>query len=366
MNYEKIEDVSIYVGPSCNFNCKYCDRAYVKNVGVDAAKPDPALIDFVVHVVENGNGPMVSFHGGETLVYIKTIEKIFEGILARVPDFKDKSVFYIQTNGSLILKHREFFEKYREMLYVSISYDFTFQDQNRTAFDIEETLGFLNSIGVNVQLQYVIPTNKKGVFDIDVYTTIVKLYRKYHIQRLILILLRHIRHEDRFETVIADPAIDLKKFFLAFMQFVQLLYVSGIKMAIDGHANKIDKNYYGNHKQMVLAPNGMIVPEYQFIEYGDYDFAIGRWKPFVELNRDVMPVKAEAKIRKECKTCPMTDLCGLRYHYAMFGIDPPAPDRCKEFYSLNMMAIKHLYKLSEKPTLLHHLGIQNEQNKSSD
>lgn len=358
MSYEKIEDVSIYVGPSCNFNCTYCDRAYVKTVGVDSAKCDPALIDFVVNVIENSDRPMVSFHGGETLVYIKTIEKIVEGIVARVPNFKQKSIFYIQTNGSLILKHKEFFEKYKDFVYVSISYDFMFQDQNRTVFDIEETLQFLNDLGIEVQLQYVIPTNKKDVFNIDIFAFIVRLYRKYRIQRLILILLRHIRHEDRFETVIADEAIDLKKFFLAFIQFVDLLYVAGIKMAIDGHAHKIDKNYFSNHKQMVLAPNGMIVPEYQFIEYGDYDFAIGRWKPFVEISRDIMPPKAEAKIRSECKSCPMTDLCGLRYHYAMFDMDPPTPHRCREFYSLNMMAIKHLYKLTEHPTLLHSIGIQ--------
>lgn len=359
MSYEKIKDVSIYVGPSCNFNCSYCDRAYVKNVGVDAAVCDPALVDFVVDVYEKAESkPMISFHGGETLVYIKTVKKIVEAVLERIPDFQ--SVFYIQTNGSLILKHKEFFEKHKDVLYVSISYDFNFQGENRTEFDIEATLRFLNELGIQVHLQYVIPTNQKGVFDVNVYATIVRLYKQYKIQRLVLILLRHIRHADRFETVIADEKLDLKKFFLGFMQFVQLLYVAGIKMAIDGHATTIDKNYYQNHKQMVLAPNGMIVPEYQFIEYGDYDFAIGRWKPFVEISRDVMPPKAQAKIRKECQTCPMTELCGLRYHYAMFGIDPPAPARCKEFYSLNMMTIRHLYKLNERPTLLHHLGIQND------
>ena len=61
---------------------------------------------------------------------------------------------------------------------------------------------------------------------------------------------------------------------------------------------------------------------------------------------------------KACKDCSMTDICGLRYHYAMFDIDPPTPERCKEFYSLNVVSIKHLYKLKEQPTLLHHLGVQ--------
>lgn len=361
MSYKNIRDVSIYVGPACNFNCSYCDRAYVKNVGVDSAECDPALIDFVVNAVEQSDGrPMVSFHGGEPLVYIKVMEKIIESVLARIPNFKDKAIFFIQTNGSLILKQRAFFEKYKSVLYVSISYDFKYQDENRDGYDIEDTLQLLNDLSIGVQFQYVIPTYRKDVFDVSAYTEIVRLFKRYRIVSLNLILLRHIRREDRFETVIADENIDLQRFFLGFIQFVQLLYVSGINLFIDGHTDKIDKNYFDNHKQMVLAPNGMIVPEYQFIEYGDYDFAIGRWKPFVEITRDQMPPKAAAKIRKECQTCPMTDLCGLRYHYAMFDMDPPTPSRCKEFYSLNKLAISHLYKLKEKPNLLHHLGIKND------
>lgn len=359
MSYENIQDVSIYVGPACNFNCTYCDRAYVNNVGVDSAQCDPALIDFVAGVVNNSSGPMVSFHGGEPLVYIKTMEKIIEQVLLRVPDFKERRlVFFIQTNGSLITKQQAFFEKYKDILHVSISYDFTFQGDNRTAYDIDATLGLLNSLGINVNLQYVIPSYREDVFDIKVYTEIMRLHKAHRISRLNLILLRHIRHEDRFETVIADENIDLRKFFMKFMQFVQMLYVSGVQLCIDGHFKQIDKNYYNNHKQIVIAPNGMIVPEYQFIEYDDYDFAIGRWKPYVEIAREEMPVAAQNKIRKPCLDCPMQDICGLRYHYAMFGIDPPTPERCKEFYSLNLISIKHLYKLQEQPTLLHHLGVQ--------
>lgn len=358
MNYEGIEDVSIYVGPACNFNCQYCDRAYVKSVGVDSAKCDPELIDFVVRAVEGSEKTMVSFHGGETLVYVKVVNKIIDEILERIPNFKEKSLFYIQTNGSLILKNQDFFVKYRDLLYVSISYDFLFQKENRTEFDIDSTLAFLNENNIPVHLQYVIPTYRKDVFSANVYAEIVRLYKTYNLKQLVLILLRHIRHEDRFETVIADESINLKSFFMGFMQFVQLLYVSGIKMAIDGHATKIDKKYFKNHKQMVLAPNGMIVPEYQFIEYNDYDFAIGRWKPYAELTREEMPQRAADKIRKECRACPATELCGLRYHYAMFDMDPPTPHRCREFYLLNTMVIKHLYKLTEKPTLLHHLGVQ--------
>ena len=357
MKYEKIEDVSVYLGPACNFNCEYCDRAYVKTVKVGAMEADPELIDFLVDVVENSDKPMVSFHGGEPLVYVKTMDAIIDAVMARVPLLADKIVFYLQTNGSLIITNAWFFEKHKSTLHVSMSYDFYYQGVNRTEFDIETTLGFLNSLNIDINLQYVIPTNKRNVFSMDVFTSIVTLYRRFRINRLILILLRHIRHKDRFETVIADDAINLDAFFAAFIQFVQLLYVSKINVVIDGHDGKIDKEYFGNHKQMVLAPNGEIVPEYQFIEYGQYDFTLGRWKDQVEVKRNVIPIKAEKRIRNECFDCPQTELCGLRYHYAMFNIDPPDASKCRKFYALNTIAIRHLFKLKQHRSLLESIGV---------
>ena len=172
-----------------------------------------------------------------------------------------------------------------------------------------------------------------------------------------LIVLRHTRHEDYFETVIADERIDLKSFFKAFIQFVELLYVAGIDVAIDGHSVEMDKDYYSNHKQIVLAPNGTIVPEYQFIEYKSYEFALGRWKSPRILIRDESPQSAKLKMRDECKTCPKNRACGLQYYYAMFNIDPAAPNRCREFYSLMELSIKHLFKLRKHSSLLESIGI---------
>lgn len=316
---------------------------------------DPEMTDFIADIFSKGNNPFVSFHGGETLVYINTIEKIVESVLEKVPNFS--SFFFIQTNGSLILKHREFFEKYKDKLFVSISYDFLYQGINRTEYDIEATLDFLESNGIGIQLQYVVPSNKGNPFEVDNFSTIVKLYKKYKITSLDLIVLRHTRHEDYFETVIADERIDLKKFFKAFIQFVELLYVAGINVVIDGHTTEIDKDYYNEHKQIVLAPNGLIVPEYQFIEYKSYEFAIGRWKGPRILIRDESPNAAKLKMREECKTCPKNKTCGLQYYYAMFDLDPPAPHRCKEFYALTELAIKHLFKLKRHSSLLESIGV---------
>lgn len=355
MNYKGLKDVSIYVGGSCNFACSYCDRAYINKVGVQSMDFDPDLVDFIVDIFKTGETPIVSFHGGETLIYIKTIEKIIDGILAQVPNFS--SQFFIQTNGSLILKHRDFFEKFKHNLFVSISYDFLYQGVNRTEYDIDSTVNFLQTLDIGIQLQYVIPSNSGNPFEVENFSNIVRLYKKYKITSLDLIVLRHIRHEDRFETVIANEAIDLKQFFKAFIQFVELLYVSGINVVIDGHTSEIDKDYYNQHKQIVLAPNGLIVPEYQFIEYKSYEFALGKWKPPRILIRDESPNSAKKKIRTECTTCSRKNLCGLQYYYAMFDLDPPSPNRCREFYALTELTIKHLFKLKKHRTLLESVGI---------
>jgi radical SAM protein with 4Fe4S-binding SPASM domain len=276
----------------------------------------------------------------------------------RVPDYGSIGKFYIQTNGSLILKNKAFFEKYAALMVVSISYDFLYQEENRTLFEVDETLKFLNSINLPVQLQWVIPTGKKGVFGLETYANVVKHFRTYKLNGLVLILHRHTVTTNGVKTIIADESIDLTKFFLAFMQFIQLLYVSNIRFCIDGHSKKFEKDYYHNHKQLVLAPNGLILPEYQFIEYDKPEYAIGRWKDGVVLHRDEQSKSVSELFRDECKKCPISYSCGLRYIYAMHDEDPANAARCQLFYTLNMVAIKHFFKLKEQPTLLQHLGVQ--------
>jgi radical SAM protein with 4Fe4S-binding SPASM domain len=349
-----LQDISIYVGGLCNFNCQYCDRDFVKKTGAQKLSFDQEIVDFIAEVYELGVKPMVSFHGGETLLYIDVIKKIIHGLNEK--GLRERAHFFIQTNGSLILKNRDFFEKYKEQLYVSISYDFYFQKENRTEFDIHSTLAFLDDLNIPKQLQYVVPTNATNPFDVEVYSSIIRLYKKYRINSLNLILLRHRRGPDDFKTLIADPSIDLKKLFLGFIQFVQLLYVSGINLALDGHSKGIDKQYYSNHKQFVISPDGLIYPEYQFIEYKHPEFAIGQWRHPVQLNRTEFGKEAAESMRPECKVCPMSVVCGLRYYYAMFSIDPPAPQRCREFYSLLNLSLAHLFKLKKHRSLLESIG----------
>lgn len=349
-----LKDVSIYVGGLCNFNCRYCDRDFVKSVGVQKMPFERELTEFLMKIFETSAQPMISFHGGETLLYISTIEKIVSYL---VDEQGMQPRFFVQTNGSLILKNQDFFSKYAKHLYVSISYDFVFQTENRSDFDIEETLGFLDKLGIQKQIQYVIPTNRRDAFDVAVFSKIVSFYKKYQINSLNLILLRHRRGLESFETIICKEDIDLKRVFTSLIQFVQLLYVSGINVAIDGHSSHIDKDYYSDHKQIVLSPDGHIYPEYQFIEYKHPEFRMGRWKSPVQLDRSHFPESGLSKMRPDCKKCDAKNLCGLQYYYAMFDIDPPDTKKCTQFYQYLELSLRHLFKLKKHKTLLESIGV---------
>lgn len=351
-----IKDISIYMGGTCNFNCDYCDRAYIKKQGIQKfdynLKSQAFLLDLLLSFEHhNLELPIVSFHGGETLLFIETIYAIAESIQNSA--LRNKVTLYVQTNGSLILKNSEFFEKYKNVLYVSISFDFVFQKENRTEYDIEPVLAFLDQLGINKQIQFVIPTNHKNPFSPELIYSILHLYSKFKIQSLNLILLRHIREASTFRTIIADESVDLQKVFSKFIQFFQILHVSGINLAIDGHTLEVEKNYYENHKQIVLGPDGLIYPEYQFIEYKSPKFNIGSWES-MNLKRKS---NVDSLLRTECVSCGQKDLCGLKFYYAMFDMDPANSVKCKSFYGFIDLSVRHLAKLKKQKNLLAAIGI---------
>jgi sulfatase maturation enzyme AslB (radical SAM superfamily) len=353
---EGIKDVSLYMGGTCNFDCEYCDRSYIKGQGLQkfeySEKSEIFLFQLLSSFKQHGlEFPILSFHGGETLLFIKTIQRIIEDLQSTA--LQDQITFYIQTNGSLILKNKEFFEKYKNNLYISISYDFIFQAENRTALDIEPVLAFLDDLGINKQIQFVIPTLHKNPFNPELVYSILSLYSKYKIQSLNLILLRHIRETSKFRTVIAEDSVDLPKLFSKFIQFFQILHVSGINLAIDGHTLEIEKNYYTNHKQIVLAPDGLIYPEYQFIEYKAPDYNIGSWETMTfKRVENIDPL-----LSSDCVSCPQKELCGLQYYYSMFGMNPANTEKCRSFYSFIDLSIRHLAKLKKQKNLLAAIGI---------
>ena len=236
------EDISIYLGNTCNFECSYCDRDYIKNtIGGQKMTDVDEIMSFLKRVTsEDTELKMISFHGGEPFVYVKVMDEIMDRIVDELPDdYK----FFIQTNGSLIAKHEEFIKKWNDSLIISISYDFKYQDVNRTDFDIIEATSILNDNNVaHIQYQYVMPINEPDVFSFSSMENIVEVCRRTNVPHVNLIPLRHIRGKDKFKVIVDE--INLPQFFGSFLNFIQMLYIQQINVVIDGHSDNIDKDYF--------------------------------------------------------------------------------------------------------------------------
>lgn len=346
---EGCQDISIYLGDICNFNCTYCDRDYIKDTigGQKMSSEDiPYIIDFMLAISDDEMPvDMISFHGGEPFVYIKLMDEILDAI---VKEFDDEFMVFIQTNGSMILGNEWFLDKWKDQLMISISYDFLYQDINRTLFDIHGSLNALSDRDIGVQLQYVMPINDSKVFSLKAVKSITDVCYGHKDISINLIPLRHIRGKDKFRVILDD--IDVKQSAAAFLQFIQMLYVMKINVTVDGHGDDIDKHYFDNHKQLVLSPDGYIYPEYDFLEYKMEETRIGNWKR-IEINRQR---DEEHLLLDGCKTCSSREMCGLKYLYKAFDKEPEGS--CVEFYALLNVAIKHAQKIKQKNTLLHWIG----------
>lgn len=353
--------LSIYLGNVCNFECTYCDRDYIKDT-IGGQRMHKDNVDDIMHfisllVTEDGKFPveMINFHGGEPFVYVDIMDTILTRIDAMFPgsDFP----FYVQTNGSLLTNNEWFLKKWSRRLFISISYDFLFQEENRTDFDIHAAIKSLQTSGVkDIQFQFVIPIHKRNGFSLDVIKSITDVCVKNNIRRINLIPLRHIRGKDKFRVIVDE--IDLSAFFNAFIKFVEMLYVLGLTVLIDGQEHDFDKHYFENHKQIILSPDGLIYPEYDFLEYKMHDTVVGAWKKQsiipIKLMRD-NPNQEDDLILPVCRTCPVRNQCGLKFLYKEFGKEPVG--HCKTFYQMVDIAIRHSKKLREHPTLLHSVGI---------
>ena len=341
----KCKDVSIYLGNKCNFNCTYCDRDYItESVGDQAwsASDTNALRDLISAI--QGEDIMFSFHGGEPFVYVKRMSQVIEMIVEIVPTAK----FFIQTNGSLIEQCMWFLEAWGDRLTVSISYDFQYQGKNRTDFSIVGAINALKSCGVrDIQFQHVIPIDDPTSMSLNAIQAINRTCMETGVRSINLIPLRHRRGANKFHVIIED--ISPPHFANAFKKMLEILYVLQIHVVIDGHTGEIDKQYFDDHKQMVLSPDGLIYPEYDFLEYQMHNATIGRWKPYLDIKR--VEGSDDHLLKDKCKQCPTRSQCGIKYLHKQFDVEPSGV-KCAQFYQIVSALIEYNIKLRTKSSML--------------
>jgi MoaA/NifB/PqqE/SkfB family radical SAM enzyme len=349
----KVKLITIYLGNECNFDCKYCDRGYIKSIGtqVISRRTGDDMAQFFEWANEQPNIiERVSFHGGEPLLFINRMETIMQWLypMAKANNW----IITMTTNGSLVKQNEWFFEKYSDVLYATVSYDFMYQGLNREEFDVIEMADVLNKYCKSWQWQFVIPIDDPKSFSFNNISEIVNTCNKTNQRMINIIPLRHKRGKDKFDVII--DRIPLKVFLGAFLEFLQILYIKKITCFIDGCYIDIDKAYFGDHHKLILSPDGYIYPEFEFLEYRIDDARIGSWK-----EKKVWFGKGdEGMIPESCLGCEKRASCGLKYLYHMFDEQPNGS--CKEFYTYMDYAIMHNAKLNEKRSVLEWVGIKED------
>lgn len=342
----------IYLGDQCNFDCIYCDRGYIKSLGGQSLgkKTSEEIKEFFEWVTTQPNEVnMVSFHGGEPLLFIKRIEEIMEWLYPLAK--KNNWQISMTTNGSLVKENEHFFKKYKDSIRATVSYDFMFQEINREGFDVKEMASVLNE-NCEWQWQFVIPIDDPKSFSFDSIKNIVNTCYSTGCRIVNIIPLRHKRGKHKFETIL--DRVNLEQFLDAFLQLLQILYIKRIRVFIDGCYTSIDKAYFSEHNKLVISPDGFLYPEFDFLEYKTENARVGDWK-----NKQVWKnLGDKGRIHESCMSCPKRPSCGLKYLYKLFDEVPKG--NCIKFYKYIDYAIMHNAKLYEKKNVLEWVGVKED------
>jgi MoaA/NifB/PqqE/SkfB family radical SAM enzyme len=372
MKLDEVELIIIYLGNKCNFDCIYCDRGYIENtIGGQTLQIEEvdAMEQFFLEVEKTPNQiKRVSFHGGEPFLFMPKIRRIMKWLSTIVERNAWKVSF--TTNGSLVKRNEDFFEEYSGLLTCTVSYDFMYQGINRVKKapsgvkcgecdcvdvceadlpNVIEMSKVLNKHCTEWKFQYVMPIDEPDSLSFKNLSAIVKTCYATECKTVNLIPLRHKRGKDKFDVIIDN--INLPQFLDAFMEFVQILYVKKLNVFIDGQYHNIDKAYFNGHSKLILAPNGYIYPEFDFLEYKVEDAKIGNWK-----SSTLYDDKGdEGQIPKSCLECTSRPSCGLKYLYFLFDEEPKGS--CVQFYKIIDFVTLHLTQLKTKKNLLEWVGI---------
>lgn len=349
MNYTEILSecrlVSIYLGNECNFDCTYCDRSYISEEIGGQGMPHSSvkhIVNFFEQIYRDSslNIRLIAFHGGEPFLYVKRMDQILDNIKGYLDQYDLKLL--ITTNGSLLVKNKWFLEKWAKYLNINFSYDFIYQEENRSAVDIRSIGQTCKDLGIQLVWQFVMPLTDGKMFSEELVSDIVQKSQLANVEKINLIPLRHHRGAQKFQDFFDD--IDLEKLHTDLVSFIIQLYNNKINVVVDGCEEYIDKNYTGKHYKAILSPDGNMYTEYDFCEYKRTEFSIGTWmsKIIQGFSPNFYPIdnsKEDSLINEKCLNCSERAECGIKYLYKMF--DVPPKETCVEFYKVLTSAIKY-------------------------
>ncbi|GAI24881.1 unnamed protein product, partial [marine sediment metagenome] len=129
----KYHSLSIFLGGSCNLDCSYCfiDKENLKKISLDVPLIKKGINFFLRHSSEN---PVVSFTGGEPLLYWSSLKKLIECV--RKNQKGKKSIIIVSTNGTLLDKRKyNFLKKNNVVLSISLDGKKDINDINRVFKD---------------------------------------------------------------------------------------------------------------------------------------------------------------------------------------------------------------------------------------
>jgi radical SAM protein with 4Fe4S-binding SPASM domain len=345
--FANLRNLCVYVGGHCNFNCTYCDRDFIKeHFGYQKlTKQDiPKIEEFFSYVLDStDNVKVINFHGGEPFLFVELIDELCDFLTAKYPHKNLK--YFIQTNGSMILKNKAFIEKHKDKLIMSISYDNLFQGESRTEIPIREILSYFKEIKLEgVQLQPVIPLDDDRVFSHTFIFNLINLYKDFFpvIKNYNFLFLRYSWESKEIETLLGKKKT-LEWFFGNFIKLMYNLHLHNVGFSLDS-IKSLDqhKKYCNNHWQIIIAPDGYLYPEFAFIEHKVESFRIGQWRDSVFLSRSF---DADALIQPECVKCDMNYFCGYKYTIAAFKTKVPENKICKRYYELLSYTYNHYQEM---------------------
>jgi sulfatase maturation enzyme AslB (radical SAM superfamily) len=364
--------LSIHLGSTCNLNCTYCDRDAIKELhgNIQMKKSDvPQIINFIKSFNVGSESPLdfITFYGGEPLLWVEIMDDIMTGVLENVCQ---KMKFQIVTNGLLILKNKDFFQKWNQRLMISLSYDFSYQESlresptNSPPLLIDDTLDFLHQNVSNIELYYTVPPDSRDFFSIDRIAPIVKLFSQHRnkINKLSLVLARFTYKPNvGFIDLLTIPGFSLNEYFTRMKQFLEVLYVYKIPVCLDGVTPDIGLPSTDNYDYYILSADGYLYPEYVTAEYHNEKARKGQWKDKIEIYHDWEP-----PILEKCKSCIYMDppICNdIHFYYTWADNQTLDKSPCKDFTKLiDIFLNRYNYDLNKEDDLIKHINKKPEQN----